>query len=217
MKKPKIIKWTLDIEDMRNIVDTISLVDEPAIEVNWMAFKNQKVKELNVGSMTKEEFAALAMVAEEQRQQYLPTDVPLERFQQFEGENIIVAPAMIPDKLILRVDADGDPLYGFFDSEAIKTAAYAFQKYKYTDKFNINHDVNEKAEGVYLAETWLVLDTESDKSQYFGYTNLPKGTWMNIIKVENQELYDEYIASGLLKGLSVEAFVIEQVLLSKTT
>ena len=216
MKKPKIIKWTLDIEDMRNIVDTISLVDEPAIEVNWMAFKNQKVKELNLGSMTKEEFAALAMVAEEQRQQYLPTDVPQERFQQFQGENIIVAPAMIADKLILRLDADGDPLYGFFDAEAIKTAAYAFQKYKLTDRFNINHNTNEIAKGVYLAETWLVLDTESDKSQYFGYS-LPVGSWFTILKIENQELYDEYIASGLLKGLSVEAFVIEQVLLSKTT
>ena len=164
MRKPKIIKWTLEIDDLDNIVDTISLVDDPAIEINWLAFN--KSKHINQpGDM--DEFALLSMVAEEQRLKFKQTPVPQERFQQFEGQNIIVAPAMIADKLILRIDADGEPYYGFFDALACKNACYAFQKHKLTDKFNIDHDDKQIADGVYLAETWLVASTELDKSQYF--------------------------------------------------
>ena len=210
-RKPKIIKWTINPEDMDNIVDTISLVDDPAIEINWLAFTKDK----GIPKTSTDEFAALTLAAEYQKEKFAQREVPQERFQQFEGENIIVAPAMIADKLILRIDADGDPYYGFFDAQACKNACYAFQKYKLTDKFNIDHNANQIAEGVYLAETWLVASTELDKSQYFGYS-LPEGSWMTILKFDNTELYDEYVASGLLKGLSVEAFVLEQVILAKT-
>ena len=213
MRKPKIVKWTLDIEDLDNIVDTISLVDDPAIEINWLAFK--KSIKMNAPK-DMDEFAILSMFADEQKRKFSQTTVPQERFQQFEGENIIVAPAMIADKLILRIDEDGDPYYGFFDAEACKSACYAFQKYKLTDSFNIDHDENAIAEGVYLAETWLVASTELDKSQYFGY-KLPVGSWMTILKIDNTDLYEEWITSGLLKGLSVEAFVLEKVILAKTT
>ena len=37
---------------------------------------------------------------------------------------------------------------------------------------------------------------------------------MTVLRIENQKLYDEYIASGLLNGLSVEAFVLEKIILS---
>ena len=206
-----IVKWTLDIEDMENIVDTISLVEEPAIEVNWMAFSKDN-KNIKAGANF-EEFAVLSMFAEEQSKSYT-FEVPKERFQDFEGRNIIVAPAMVADKLIFRTDENGEPFYGFFDAESIRNASYAFQRYKLTDKFNINHDSEQMTDGVYLAETWLVQDTELDKSNYFGY-KLPKGSWMTMLKIDNDDLYQEYVASGKLKGLSVEAFVLERIILSK--
>ena len=204
-----IIKWILTGDELNN-VDTISLVEEPAIEINWLAFNKEKSEATEIQDL--EEFAVLSMFAEEQKRSYT-FEVPKERFQELEGENIIVAPAMVADKLIFRVDEVGNPYYGFFDSESIKNAAHAFQKYKLTDKFNINHESDNIADGVYLAETWLVQDTELDKSRYFGYS-LPVGSWMTILKVENQDLYNEYVASGQLQGLSVEAFVLEQILLT---
>ena len=203
-----IIKWILTGDEFNN-VDTISLVDEPAIEVNWLAF-NKEDKEIKTTDL--EEFAVLSMFAEEQRKSYT-FEVPKERFQELEGQNMIVAPAMIADKLIFRVDELGEPYYGFFDADSIRNAAYTFQKLKLTDRFNINHDSEEVADGVYLAETWLVQDTELDKSNYFGY-RLPVGSWMTVLRIENQELYDEYVASGELQGLSVEAYVLEKIILS---
>ena len=41
-----IIKWILTGDEFNN-VDTISLVEDPAIEVNWLAFKGEsKVKRI---------------------------------------------------------------------------------------------------------------------------------------------------------------------------
>ena len=207
----KIVKWTLDANDFENIVDTISLVEDPAIEVSWKAF-DKKQKQVNFDNIDADEFMIQHLFAEDQKQDYT-FEVDEERFQDLKGQNMIVAPAMIADKLIFRVNDNGDPYYGFFDALAIKNAAYAFQKYKLTDKFNINHDSQQVAEGVYLAETWLVSDTELDKSQYYGY-NMPVGSWMTILRIENQDLYDEYVKTGLLTGLSVEAFVLEKIILT---
>ena len=36
----KIVKWSLD--GLENIVDTISLVSDPAIEVKWQAFNKRE-------------------------------------------------------------------------------------------------------------------------------------------------------------------------------
>ena len=204
-----IIKWILTGDEFNN-VDTISLVDEPAIEVTWLAFEKEN-KEIKTTDL--EEFAVLSMFAEEQRKSYT-FEVPKERFEHLEGQNMIVAPAMIADKLIFRVDEEGEPYYGFFDADSIRNAAYSFQRLKLTDAFNINHDSQEVADGVYLAETWLVQDTELDKSNYFGY-RLPVGSWMTVLRIDNQELYDEYIASGELQGLSVEAYVLEKIILKQ--
>ena len=204
-----IIKWILTGDEFNN-VDTISLVEDPAIEVSWLAFDKEN-KQTN-SSKDLEEFAVLSMFANEQAKSYT-FEVDKKRFEDLEGQRMIVAPAMITDKLIFRIDEAGEPYYGFFDADSIRNAAYAFQKYKLSDKFNINHDEQQIAEGVYLAETWLVQDTELDKSNYFGY-KLPKGSWMTILRIENEDLYNEYIASGELTGLSVEAFVLEKIILS---
>ena len=100
---------------------------------------------------------------------------------------------------------------GFFDAEAIRTALYTFQKNGLTNSFNINHD-GDAVDGVYLVENWLVQDTTQDTSQYYGF-NLSPGSWMAIVKVENNELYEEYVATGELTGFSIEAMVIESILI----
>ena len=213
----KIVKWELNGE-LDNMVDAIALVAEPAIEVQWRAFGQEKYsrKEMFNKVLAKAEsdkdFAKQTIQYLEQETKYT-FEVPKERFQELEGNQIVFAPAMIADKLILRVDEQGEPFYGFFDAVAIENAAYAFQKNKLTDKFNINHD-GQVVDGVYLAENWLVLDTELDKSQYFGYA-LPKGSWMTAVKFDNIELYEQYVTSGELTGLSVEAMVIESIILNQ--
>jgi len=48
MKKDKVFELKIEDEDELSGIDSISLVDEPAIEVNWMFFKKEKEHEFHI-------------------------------------------------------------------------------------------------------------------------------------------------------------------------
>jgi len=54
-----------------------------------------------------------------------------------------------------------------------------------------------------MVESWIVEDTQKDKSALYGY-ELPVGTWFGTYKVNDDELWSEYVESGVLKGFSIE-------------
>ena len=155
----------------------------------------------------------LDAMAEEQTRQYT-FDVPKERFDALRGSKTIIAPALIVDKLIFRLDEEGEPYYGYFPENTVRKLADSFMKNKNTDSFNLMHDSGRMTEGVYLTQSWIVEDTQTDKAYHFGY-KLPRGSWMVELRVENDELWDEFIASNELRGLSIEAYLVEKIILSK--
>ena len=48
-----------------------------------------------------------------------------------------------------------------------------------------------------------------DKSRLYGY-NLPKGTWMVSMKINNDELWQK-VKDGELKGLSIEGYFADKM------
>jgi hypothetical protein len=48
IKKDKIFELKIEDDDELSGIDSISLVDEPAIEVNWVAFKKEKEHEFHI-------------------------------------------------------------------------------------------------------------------------------------------------------------------------
>ena len=214
MNKPTVIEAKLTGNEFEN-VDRISLVKRPAIEIDWMAFgKEHSNFSVDWDDDKLSEHLLLEQISVEQKESYRIQNFDSSKLEEFKGQRLLVAPAMVTDKLILRRDKEDDPYWIYFTAESIRNAAYAFQRLKLTDSFNIEHDSQQIAEGVYLAETWLVEEPETDKSRFYGF-NLPKGSWMTILKVDNEDLWSEYIESGTLKGLSVEAYVINRVVFDK--
>ena len=60
-----------------------------------------------------------------------------------------------------------------------------------------------------VVESWIVEDTEMDKSKKYGLS-VPKGTWMISMKVENQEVWNDYIKTGKVKGFSIEGYFADK-------
>ena len=118
-------------------------------------------------------------------------------------EKILVGPLMVADKLIPRIDSDGNKYYVFFDEEGIRNLSYKMLRNKLIDSINIEHDPDRKVSDISLVESWLVEDPKVDKSTLYGY-DLKKGSWMAKYKVNNQKIWDEYIKTGKVKGFSVE-------------
>ena len=119
-----------------------------------------------------------------------------------EEKRLLVGAALIPNKQILRKDNEGNNFYVYFAKETVKQAAYKFLKSNAHHNYTLQHD--KEIEGLYVAESWIV-ESDNDKSKDYGL-NVPVGTWMVAVKVENDEIWNEQIKSGNAKGFSIEAY-----------
>lgn len=134
-----------------------------------------------------------------------------ERFSvaQFNSEKkIVTGPAMIPNKLIFRYDEEtNEEYYVWFRSQTIAKLAQNYLKKQRQFNSTVQHE--EPVENVYLFESWIVEDPEVDKAKVLGY-EVPTGTWMVSMKVENEEIWQQ-IKTGLLKGFSIEGWFADKL------
>ena len=129
-----------------------------------------------------------------------------QKFQTDDEKKMVVGPAMIPDLKIFRKDMFGNPYYVFFSAETIKMIAEKYMRNKYIDNNDTNHD-GKAVSDVYVVESWIKEDKE-DKSNKYGYNDLPVGTWFVSMKVRNDEVWKK-VKNGELKGFSVSGFFEE--------
>lgn len=130
--------------------------------------------------------------------------------QQFsinDEKRIVIGPLLIPNKMILREDENGNPYYVYFSRETIKKIAEKFFRENKQNNTDINHDEIITKENT-LLESWIVEDTIHDKSFMYGFRSV-KGTWMASYKINDDETWKQ-IKEGKLNGFSVAGFFIEK-------
>ena len=59
--------------------------------------------------------------------------------------------------------------------------------------------------GLSVVESWIVEDPQKDKSALYNL-NVPEGTWMVSVKVNNEEVWQEFVKTGKVKGFSIEGY-----------
>jgi hypothetical protein len=157
-------------------VEKISLVADPAIEVDFLAFN--KVKAITIA---KNNFSVSHIN---------------------EDEQIITGPALIPNKFIFRYDEKAkEGYYVYFTKATVKRIAQQFLKEAKVGAVNVEHTTD--VEGINLCEAWYVSDPACDKAKSFGF-NVSKDTWMVSLKFDNSELWQSLIKTGAVKGFSIE-------------
>ena len=79
--------------------------------------------------------------------------------------------------------------------------------------YSVTTDHKDIADDICLVESWIKT-SENDKSNDYGM-NLPIGTWIAAMKVENEEVWQR-VKQGELKGFSIESFVnLDEINLKK--
>jgi len=127
-------------------------------------------------------------------------------------KRMVIGPLMTPNKLIPRKDKKTGEIYQvFFTEDTIRKIAHKFMKTKLIDSVNIEHNPNQKVEDVYLVETWICEDPEHDKSTLYGCEPIV-GEWYGIYKIDNDEVWNDYIETGLVNGFSVEGYFAENLI-----
>jgi hypothetical protein len=164
--------YELTIDDINfDGCTAISLVEYPAIELNWMVF-------------SKNNNFIFAKVIEEKR--------------------IITGPSLVPNKLIYRVNPfTGEEFNVFFSEDTVKKISEQFLIQNKNSNVTLDHNMN--VNDVSLVESWIVEDPKNDKANVLGY-EVQKGTWMCSMKVNNDEIWNNYIKEGKVKGYSLEGY-----------
>ena len=134
------------------------------------------------------------------------------KFQQVnEEKRLVVGPILVPNKKILRVDGSGQPYEVYLSEDTVRRIAHNYMKNGYQNETTLEHD--KKVDGISLTESWIVESREKDKSKLYNMT-LPVGTWAGVFRIDNDEMWEDYIKSGKVKGISIEG-IFEH--LEKTT
>ena len=164
----------LILEDGENVgVDAISIVENPAIEEDFVALKTQEVK--------------FAEVDKEKK--------------------ILVGALLTPNKPIYRRSGE-EEYYIFFSRETVRKASQLFLKDGNQSKSTLEH--KQQIEGLTLVESWIVEDKEKDKSSIYNL-DVPVGTWMGTVKVDNDEIWENYVKTGKVKGFSIEGYFADKI------
>lgn len=126
------------------------------------------------------------------------------KFQVTDKEKRIVTGAvMIPSMPIYRKDETRGEFYVMANKSTIETAAMQFMKRGLTQSVNMMHEANLIPEGVFIFESWLI-DRERGTQEPKGFKQCPEGTWFMSMKIENDEVWNEFIKTGMLRGFSIE-------------
>ena len=169
----EIIELILDEETQElNGIEAVSIVENPAIESDFIALKDQEVK--------------LAKIDEEKR--------------------LLMGAALIPNKPIFRKKED-DMFYVYFSENTVRRASELFFIQGNQNNATLEHQMT--INGLTVVESWIVEDTKMDKSVKYGL-EVPKGTWMISMKVENDEIWNEYVKNNRVKGFSIEGYFADK-------
>lgn len=122
--------------------------------------------------------------------------------------HLIMGPLMVADMPIFRhgpipnTNEVGD-FYVMFDKETIYEIVQKFFRNGYTSNFNINHDPNQRTEGVYLIESFII-DSTRGVSAPKAFEGISEGSWIATVKIDDAAIWEDFIKTGKVKGFSVE-------------
>ena len=122
-------------------------------------------------------------------------------------KQILVGALLVPNKPIYRRKGD-DEYYIYFSKDTIRKASEM-----YLIKGNQNNSTLEhhyKLSGLSLVESWIVEDDVHDKSRKYNM-DVPVGTWMGVVKVNNSEVWNGFVKTGKVKGFSIEGYFVDKM------
>lgn len=168
-----IIELFIDEEDEISGIEAVSIVENPAIEEDFIALKNHEVK--------------FAEVNKEKR--------------------ILMGAALIPNKPIYRRNEENE-YYIYFSRDTVRKASELFFIKGNYNKSTLEH--GKALSGLVAVESWLVEDSKKDKSAAYGM-EMPVGTWMLSMKVLNDDVWENYVKTGKVKGFSIEGYFADRL------
>jgi esterase/lipase len=159
----------LTLEELEQGVDATALVENPAIQRNWMAFKEHKDFKFKTHNEDKRILAGALMVA----------DFPMYR------------------------NMNGKEFFVKFSSETIEELADRMVLNNKLTAFNFEHDAKKELADMHIQQ-FFIINTELGVNTPIGFEELPNGSLFAFVKVNNEQVWNDYVKTGIVKGFSIE-------------
>tara|TARA_R110000787_G_scaffold67599_2_gene151458 strand:- start:1150 stop:1749 length:600 start_codon:yes stop_codon:yes gene_type:complete len=169
----RIIELILDEDEEDAGIEAISIVENPAIEEEFIALKTEEIK--------------LAEISKDKK--------------------LLMGALLVPNKPIYRKSGE-DEYYIYFSKNTISKASQLYLKNGNQNNSTLEHQ--HQLSGLTLVESWIVEDKEKDKSRLYNL-NVPVGTWMGTVKVNNDEVWNQYVKTNKVKGFSIEGYFADKM------
>jgi hypothetical protein len=122
-------------------------------------------------------------------------------------KRILMGPALIPNKPIYRRNEERE-YYIYFSKGTVKKASELFLMRGNQNNSTLEHQL--PLTGLSVVESWLVEDVTHDKTKKYGL-EVPLGTWMVSMKVNNDEIWNDFVKTGKVKGFSIEGYFADKM------
>lgn len=121
-------------------------------------------------------------------------------------KRILMGAALVPNKQIYRRNDKNEEYYIYFSEDTVRKASELFLMR--SNQNNATYEHEKKLNGMSVVESWIIEDEKLDKSVKHGF-NLPKGTWMISMKVNNEDVWKD-VKEGKVKGFSIEGYFADR-------
>jgi len=122
-------------------------------------------------------------------------------------KKILMGALLIPNKPIYRNGGEGE-YYIYFSKDTIVKASQMFLQNGKQSNSTLEHA--QAFNGLTLVESWIVEDKAKDKTALYGL-DVPVGTWMGSVKVNNDDVWNEYVKTNKVKGFSIEGYFADKM------
>ena len=120
-------------------------------------------------------------------------------------KRILMGAALVPNKQIYRRNKDKE-FYIYFSEDTVRKASELFLMRSNQNNATYEHE-RKMLDGMSVVESWIIEDEKTDKSRLYNF-NLPKGTWMISMKVNNDDVWQK-VKDGEVKGFSIEGHFVD--------
>ena len=169
----KIVELILDDNEDLTGIEAISIVENPAIEEDFIALKGEQ--QLQLAEVDKE-------------------------------KRILLGALLVPNKPIYRKSGE-DEYYIYFSRDTVRKASQIYLQKGNQNNSTLEHKHSLK--GLSLVESWIVEDSKKDKTALYGL-EYPVGTWVGAVKVNNEQVWQEFVKTGKVKGFSIEGYFADR-------
>ena len=121
-----------------------------------------------------------------------------------EDKRLVIGLALVPNKLIYRRNK-GFEYNITFSEQTVRKASEKYLKSLKLHNTTVEHEM--EVDGVYLTESWIVEDTNLDKTALYGL-KAPKGAWAVSMRVQNDSVWEK-VKNGEYLGFSIEGMFTE--------